>query len=123
MSKLEIVDDFWNHEPGWEYIADLSQPAQGLYVYHKAEGDGVIRERKVYSPTENLLDLAKNYRDIHAGKRFDLDKGFVIGSLPMHLKFATGYAEAEKNDDYKWIRRFWNEDDLGRALKHWDKKL
>ena len=122
MTEVQIVDDFWNHEPGWVFRPELSNPALGTYVYHKYEGD-LTRERKVYAPTENLLERAKAERDAHAGRRFDLDKGFVAGSLPMHLKWATGYAEAEKNDDYKWIQRFWNEDELGRALRHWDKKI
>jgi hypothetical protein len=122
MSELQIVGDFWNTEPGWTLDRELSQPDQGLYVYRKVEGD-ITYERQVFSPTENLLEMAKAHRDANAGKRFDLDKGFVIGSLPQSMKFATGYDQAEKNNDYKWIRRFWNDTDIGRALRHWDKKI
>jgi hypothetical protein len=70
--------------------------------------------------TEHLTSealLADNQRGFNesAGQRWG--DGKVVGSVPMNLYFQSGLAEASKQQDIKFIRRWWDDPDHRKFRK------
>lgn len=72
-------------------------------------GDGRTAVRTQHFSVEAVMDANAEYRAAQAGKSWD--NGAVIGRMPTSLYFASGMAEARKNGDEEWIKRFWNDRD------------
>lgn len=83
-----------------------SDPLTGTQTYIQDMGDGHTAIRKV-TPVSQILDSAAQDRLNNSGKRWG--EGQTIGTVPMSLYFTTGYAEAKKNGDTAWLKRFWND--------------
>lgn len=93
---------------GSNWLLVHSDPITGTQTYIQDMGDGNTAIRKV-TPASQILDSAAADRSDNSGKRWG--DGRVIGTVPLSLFFTTGYAEAKRNNDATWLRRFWNDRD------------
>ncbi len=80
-----------------------------LFRTYEMEQDGQIIVRREWKGTDKLLDLAAQERSANEGKRWG--EGQVIGRTPMNLYYSSGLAEASRQRDDKFIKRFWNDPD------------
>lgn len=91
---------------GNNWLLVRRDPITGTETYIQDMGDGHTAIRKV-TPVNQILDSAAEDRANNAGKGWG--DGQVIGTVPLSLMFTTGYAEAKKNHDTAWLKRFWND--------------
>ncbi len=110
-----MTDPLWNGE--WMHIH--SDPYSGAQTYIKDNGDGTSTIKKI-TPVEQILDSAAADRSANAGRKWG--DGQIIGTIPDTIFYTTGYAEAKKNNDDKWLRRFWNNSDY-QKLRTFEGKL
>ena len=80
-----------------------------LFRTYECTEDGVTTIRREWKDTDKLLDLAAQERSDNAGKNWG--EGRIIGRTPMNLYYASGLAEAARQRDDKFIKRFWNSSD------------
>lgn len=80
--------------------------------YELDMGDGRVILRTEHLQTDALLAGNAMDRSANAGKRWG--EGQVIGRLPLNLYYASGLAEAMRQGDMAWVRRFWNDGDNAR---------
>ena len=96
----------------------MSDPFEGKWVlvgttpwtntYEVDLGDRIVRKTE-YLGTQELLDEAQKDRSANLNKRWG--DGQVIGRVPLPLYFASGLAQAQKEGDRRFVRRFWNDPD------------
>lgn len=77
-------------------------------VRFHADGSKIDVKMEAYG-TDAVLEQAKSDRSANTGKRWG--GGQVIGRLPLSLYFSTGMAEARRQGDERWIKRFWSDPD------------
>lgn len=77
--------------------------------YELEIGDGTVVQRTEHKHTAALLDANARARSSNAGRRWG--DGQVVGSIPLNLYYSSGMAEANKQADKAWIKRFWNDPD------------
>jgi hypothetical protein len=75
--------------------------------YELDVGDGTLIRRTEHKHTEALLEANARARASNAGKRWG--DGQVVGSIPMNLYYSSGMAEASKQRDKTFQKRFWND--------------
>lgn len=97
-----MAEPLWNGE--WMHIH--SDPYSGAQTFIKDNGDGTSTIKKI-TPVEQILDSAAADRLENSGKRWG--DGQIIGTVPDTIFYTSGYAEAKKNHDEKWLKRFWND--------------
>ena len=66
-------------------------------------GDRVLIKTE-HKGTPQLLDENAGKRADNAGTRWG--DGQMAASIPLNLYYASGYAEASRHRDIKWMRRF-----------------
>lgn len=87
--------------PGdWVLITDTPW----LRYWEKEQADGMVLTRTEWKSTQALVEHNKTLLNENAGKRWG--DGQVTARVPMNEYFASGYAEANKQRDYKWMNRF-----------------
>lgn len=91
-----------------------------LFRTYEMEQDGETIVRREWKGTDKLLDLAAQERTDNAGKNWG--DGRIIGRVPMNLYYASGLAEAARQRDDKFIRRFWNDLD-NRKLRTFEGRV
>lgn len=69
-------------------------------------GDKVIRKTEAKG-TETLLDEASAIRSLKAGQRWG--DGQIVGRIPLNLYYSSGMAEASRQRDIKYQRKFYRE--------------
>lgn len=77
-----------------------------LRVWHRYNADGSIDQCEVVNSDPILEDNARKRSD-NLNKRWG--DGQAIGSVPLSVYFASGLAEANREGDTKWIKRWWND--------------
>lgn len=77
--------------------------------YELDQGDGTVILRTEHKGTEKLLEDNSQEQKASLNKRWGA--GQVIGSVPLHLYYSSGLAEANRQHDDKFIKRFWNNSD------------
>ena len=91
----------------WQLVSDDGS----VRTYHQYTdlGDGrtAVTIRQEWHSHEAYLKQAADERSANAGKRWG--DGKIIGRLPMSLYFSSGMAEARKQGDEAWVKRFWND--------------
>lgn len=96
--KLEEAID--PHNPGdWVLIEDN----ESFRRYELDLGDRVLIKTE-HKGTPQHLDANARLRADNAGTRWG--DGQMAASIPMNVYYASGYAEASRHRDIKWIRRF-----------------
>lgn len=88
---------------GWVMVEDNE-------VFRRWEldmGDGRVMMKTEAKGTEKLLDEASEIRSLNAGKRWG--DGQVVGRIPMNLYYASGMAEASRQRDINFQRKFYRE--------------
>ena len=91
-----------------------------LFRTYECEEDGQIIVRREWKGTDKLLDLAAQERSDNAGKRWG--DGQIIGRVPLNLYYASGLAEAARQNDRAFVKRFWNDSDH-RNLRTFEGKI
>ncbi len=69
-------------------------------------GDHVIMKTEAKG-TEKLLDEASAIRSLKSGQRWG--DGQVVGRIPLNLYYKSGMAEASRQRDIKFQRKFYRE--------------
>lgn len=77
-------------------------------------GDRIVL-RTEHLTSEQLLEDNQRCFNENAGQRWK--DGQVVGSVPMNLYFQSGLAEASKQRDIKFIRRWWDDPDHRKFRK------
>ncbi len=77
--------------------------------------DGAIVGRTEWKNTEALI--ADNQEALKSSDGMRWGDGRIVASVPMNEYFSTGYAEANKQQDMKWINRFLNDRPQYRRFK------
>lgn len=103
-----MTDEPLNFGTGSDWLLVRSDPITGMQVYIQDLGDGRTAIKKVM-PMEQILESAAADRSMNVGRKWG--DGQVIGTVPLELYFSTGYADAKKNHDTAWLKRFWNDSD------------
>jgi hypothetical protein len=103
-----MSDEDLNFGTGNDWLLVRSDPITGMKVYIQDMGDGRTAIKKVM-PVDPILESAAADRSNNAGRKWG--DGQVIGTVPLELYFSTGYADAKKNGDTAWLKRFWNNGD------------
>lgn len=99
----------------WVLVEDTE-----LFRTYECEEDGQTIVRREWKGTDKLLDQAAQERSDNAGKNWG--EGRIIGRVPMNLYYASGLAEAARQRDDKFIKRFWNDID-NRHLRTFEGKV
>jgi hypothetical protein len=105
MSRVEVSEE-WdpdNPPPGWKLFSanELSR------VYEYDNGDGTVVHCRQWLQSDKMLGAIAEQRANNAGKKFG--DGQVVGRVPMNLYYSSGMAEASKQQDLAWIRRFYRD--------------
>jgi hypothetical protein len=77
-------------------------------------GDRIIAKTE-HKGTEKLIEDNQRALNESAGQRWG--DGKVVGSVPMNLYFSSGLAEANKQRDTRFIRRWWDNPDHAKFRK------
>jgi hypothetical protein len=77
-------------------------------------GDRIIAKTE-HKGTERLLEDNQRIYNENEGRRWG--DGQVVGSVPMNLYFHSGLAEANKQRDTKFIRKWWDDPDHRKFRK------
>lgn len=89
---------------GWNVIAD--EPDRCVWIRQVAPG---VHEQVTQTCHDATLDRNKElYNDSDHQRWGD---GKIIGSIPLSHYFSSGLAEARKQQDTQYIKRFWNDPD------------
>lgn len=118
MKSPVITDPHFTHEeqidpfnPGpWKMVEDNES-------YRRWEidlGDRIVL-RTEHKNTDKLLADNQRIFNENDGKRWK--DGQVVGSVPMNMYFQSGLAEASKQRDIKYIRRWWDDPDHRKFRK------
>jgi len=100
-----------SHDPlEGKWVLVESTPARR--VYELDMGDGQVVVKTEYLADQELFDLNAARRAENAGRKWG--DGAVAGSVPMNLYFASGLAEANRQGDKAFIKRWWNDADHAR---------
>jgi hypothetical protein len=98
----------------------------GVETWHRYEvtsdGRTLLHVKQEWNPAwqEAMLERAAAERSANAGKRWG--DGQVVGRVPLPLYFSSGLAEAARQQDEAWRKRFWNDPDNSR-LRTFEGKL
>jgi hypothetical protein len=74
--------------------------------------DGNVIRRTEHKHTAQMLDENQRQANDSLGQRFG--DGKIVGRVPLNVYYASGLAEATREKDTKWIKRFWNDGDNRR---------
>lgn len=77
-------------------------------------GDRIVAKTE-HKGTDKLLEDNQRIFNENDGKRWG--DGQVVGSVPMNMYFQSGLAEAGKQKDIKFIRRWWDDPDHRKFRK------
>lgn len=69
-------------------------------------GDRVVRKTE-FKNADGMLDKIAEQRNNSLGQRWG--DGQVVGRIPMNLYYASGFAEASRQRDHKWMRQFYRD--------------
>jgi hypothetical protein len=95
---------------GWKMVEDNES-----YRRWEADlGDRIVIKTE-HKGTDKLLEDNQRIYNENAGKRWG--DGQVVGSVPMNLYFQSGLAEANKQRDIRFIRRWWDDPDHRKFRK------
>jgi hypothetical protein len=119
MSKHGVI-----HHPDvtYEEAIDPANPGPWKLVednesYRRWEadlGDRIVLKTE-HKGSEQLLEDNQRALNESAGQRWG--DGKVFGSVPMNMYFQSGLAEAHKQQDIKFIRRWWDDPDHRKFRK------
>lgn len=73
------------------------------------DGQPCVRIQKQIKNAEEFMSANSQWRAEVANQKWG--DGQVIGRMPDSMYFTSGMAEARKNNDEKWIKRFWSDPD------------
>lgn len=90
---------------GWVLVDDTPD----FRRYELELEDGTVIRRTEHKKTEAMLALNQRQHNDSLGQRFG--DGKVVGRVPLNLFYASGLAEASRQGDTTWIKRFWNDPD------------
>ena len=79
---------------GWSRVSELDL------------GDRIVQKTE-FDNADGMMAEAEKVRNIKAGERWG--DGQIVGSIPMNLYYASGMAEASRQRDIKYQRKFWRE--------------
>jgi hypothetical protein len=98
------MDEAWGYSPpgDWKLVTDNGWSR----VYELDMGDQIIQKTE-FENADGVLAEAEKYRNANAGKRWG--DGQVVGSIPMNLYYASGMAEASRQRDVKFQRKFYRD--------------
>lgn len=95
---------------GWKMVEDNES-----YRRWEADlGDRVVIKTE-HKGTDKLLEDNQRALNESDGQRWG--DGKVFGSVPMNMYFQSGLAEANKQQDIKFIARWWNDPDHRKFRK------
>lgn len=100
--------------PDWSLVSSEC----GVETWHKyertADGRTLLHVKQEWNPDwqQAMLDRAHAERSANAGKRWG--EGRNIGRVPLPLYFSSGLAEAARQKDERFRRKFWNDPDHAR---------
>lgn len=105
MSKVEVAEAFDPANPpaGWVLVSENAWSRRWEYD----NGDGTVFAKTEYLHTEKMLDDIAAVRNNNAGKRWG--DGQVVGSIPLNLYYSSGMAEASRQRDTHFIRKFYRD--------------
>lgn len=92
-------------DDGWFVVSDDGVVCKSA----RFNADGSITVRQELYATDALLKQIAEERAAVAGKSWGT--GQVIGRVPLPLYFSSGLAEASKQRDTRFIKRFWSDPD------------
>jgi hypothetical protein len=98
------MDEAWGYNPpgDWKLVTDNGWSR----VYELDMGNQIIQKTE-FENADGVLAEAEKYRNANAGKRWG--DGQVVGSIPMNLYYASGMAEASRQRDTKFQRKFYRD--------------
>lgn len=102
MSKVEVSEEWDPRNPpaGWKLFS-----ANELFrVYEHDNGDGTVVHCKQWLNSGDMIDAITEQRNNNLGKRWG--DGQVAARVPLNVYYSSGYAEASKQRDMKWMRKF-----------------
>jgi hypothetical protein len=93
--------------PGADYRFHGWDEVQGILSWLHVRDDGAweVVQQAIYAPS--LYDMNKEAEADSNGQRFG--SGKIVASLPVNVAYATGFMEAARQKDQKWISRFLND--------------
>jgi hypothetical protein len=100
--SLDEAWDPFNPPAGWTLVSDNGWS----HVFEADLGDRVVQKTQ-FLHADKVLQEAERTRDIKSGQRWG--DGQVVGSIPMNLYYASGMAEASRQRDVKFQRKFYRE--------------
>jgi hypothetical protein len=98
------MDEAWGYNPPgeWKLVTDNGWSR----VYELDMGSHVVQKTE-FENADGMLAEAERVRSIKAGQRWG--DGQVVGSIPMNLYYASGMAEASRQRDVAFQRKFYRE--------------
>jgi hypothetical protein len=104
LRKLEEALDP-NNPGAWTLVSESPE----FRHYELDLGDGTVIRRTEHKHTAEMLDNNQRLLNDSMGKRWG--DGQIAARIPLNLYFSSGFAEARKQNDKKWIKRFLNDSD------------
>lgn len=105
MSRVEVSEEWDPANPpaGWKLFS-----ANELWrVYEYDNGDGTFVHCKQWLNSDKMIDGIAEQRANNAGQRWG--DGQVVGRIPLNLYYSSGFAEASKQRDLRWMRQFYRD--------------
>lgn len=102
----------WFHDPfNGKGNLLVNEPDRAVWVYEEEPGKTYMCTQTVH---DEVIERNKQLYNDSAGKRWG--DGKIAASIPLAHYFHSGLAEARKQEDEKWIKRWLNDPD-NRAFR------
>lgn len=109
MAKEGYAPWMEEHRPGSDFRFFGYDPVKQILEWARPDENGNVVVCTQHLVTGDLLDLNRKAEAESAGQRFG--DGKIVASVPEHIFYNSGLAQAVREKDKAWVSRFLNDPD------------